>query len=198
MKRTRGRPRKYDEGEALNAAIQVFWQKGYSDTSLDDLAESMKMNRPSIYRAFGDKEAVFKKAMAKFACMMDAAFEQSMQSDEEMGVKLERFCLSALDIYTRARPYTGCMIMSAAVAVAPSHTAIQEDLLGFIHHIDTKLAEQFRLSAEEGKLSVSVSPESRASLAQSLIHSLSLRARAGETREKLHELIKASVKVIVI
>ncbi|HIF33901.1 MAG TPA: TetR/AcrR family transcriptional regulator, partial [Planctomycetaceae bacterium] len=57
MKRTRGRPKQYDEDVVLHAAGEVFWTKGFNATSLDDLSVAMGMNRPSIYRAFGDKEA---------------------------------------------------------------------------------------------------------------------------------------------
>ena len=58
MNKQRGRPKLYDANTALEAAGAVFWSKGFSGTSLDDLSTAMGMNRPSIYRAFGDKEAV--------------------------------------------------------------------------------------------------------------------------------------------
>src|SRR5262249_17102093 len=59
----RGRPRAYDPETALQTAIEAFWQAGYSGTSLDDLSAATGMNRPSLYGAFGDKRALYLKAL---------------------------------------------------------------------------------------------------------------------------------------
>ena len=64
--RPRGRPRAYDPEEALDKAVEVFWAHGYAGTSLDDLSAAMGMGRPSIYNAFGDKEALFMKALGRY------------------------------------------------------------------------------------------------------------------------------------
>lgn len=63
---TSGRKREFDTEEALEAAMQVFWQKGYAGASLSDLIESMGINKPSMYRAFGNKEALFVKATQRY------------------------------------------------------------------------------------------------------------------------------------
>src|ERR1700693_5053048 len=62
-----GRPRSFDLDQALDRALQVFWRKGYEGTSLADLTGAMGINRPSLYAAFGDKEALFRKALDRYA-----------------------------------------------------------------------------------------------------------------------------------
>jgi AcrR family transcriptional regulator len=59
---TSGRKKLFDENTALNAAMDVFWQKGYVGASLADLTKRMGINKPSMYSAFGNKEALFVKA----------------------------------------------------------------------------------------------------------------------------------------
>ena len=58
----------------LKPLASVFWAKGFSGTSLDDLSGAMGMNRPSIYRAFGDKEEIYRQALNQFGMVMDEAF----------------------------------------------------------------------------------------------------------------------------
>ncbi|HSX63504.1 MAG TPA: helix-turn-helix domain-containing protein, partial [Pseudoxanthomonas sp.] len=62
----RGRPRAFDRDAALRAAMLVFWQRGYEGASLGALTEAMGINRPSLYAAFGDKEALFREAVALY------------------------------------------------------------------------------------------------------------------------------------
>src|SRR5437899_12052969 len=62
----RGRPRSFDVDQALDRALKVFWQMGYEGASLLDLTRAMGINRPSLYAAFGNKQALFRKAMDRY------------------------------------------------------------------------------------------------------------------------------------
>src|SRR3954452_23728654 len=61
-----GRPRAFDIDKALDRAVLVFWSKGFEGASLDDLTEAMGISRPSLYRAFGSKEDLFRQALARY------------------------------------------------------------------------------------------------------------------------------------
>ena len=65
--RPNGRPRSFDFDDALDAAMQVFWRKGYEGASLSDLTQAMGINRPSLYAAFGNKNTLFRKALDRYA-----------------------------------------------------------------------------------------------------------------------------------
>lgn len=197
MKRTRGRPRQYDEDVALQAAGEVFWTKGFSATSLDDLTVAMGMNRPSIYRAFGDKEAVYRKALMQFCQGMEAAFERTMLAEDDIRKALASFYRDALAVYTSGEQPKGCLVMGTAVAAAVCHPEIQADLLNVIRDLDQKIAKRLEQARDAGQLEASFDATGRAAVAQSLLHSLSLRARAGETPSRLRRMIDAGVETVV-
>jgi len=72
-----GRPRTFDMDQALDQALQVFWEKGYEGTSIADLTEAMGVNPPSLYAAFGNKEKLFKKALDRYETRRDEIFEEA-------------------------------------------------------------------------------------------------------------------------
>ena len=65
--RPRGRPRSFDETDALEKATQVFWSKGYDGVTIDDLVAGMGVGRPSLYAVFGDKRAIFLRVLRAYA-----------------------------------------------------------------------------------------------------------------------------------
>jgi AcrR family transcriptional regulator len=73
-----GRPRAFDIDEALDRAVLVFWSKGFEGASLDDLTEAMGISRPSLYRAFGNKEDLFYKALERYTEGLAASFARAL------------------------------------------------------------------------------------------------------------------------
>lgn len=192
-----GRPRQFDQQAALQAALDVFWTKGLSAASLDDLGLAMDMNRPSIYRAFGNKETIYRKAIRQFSGGMEQAFEQTMGAEDDIRIALSKFYLSALGIYTGGESPKGCMIMSTAVTAATSHPEIQTDLLELIQHLDKKITRRFQQAQKSGQIKPDVNVSDLASMAQSVLHSLSLRARAGDSVNKLKKMVKSGVTILI-
>ena len=75
----RGRPREFDIDKALDRALGVFWRKGYEGTSLPDLTRAMRINRPSLYAAFGNKEELFKKAFERYRATYQGYIREALE-----------------------------------------------------------------------------------------------------------------------
>ncbi len=197
MLRPRGRPKQYDADTALQAASEVFWSKGFSATSLDDLAAAMRMNRPSIYRAFGSKEAIYRQALAAFCQALDSTFEQTMLQEQDIAKALTKFYTAALAVYTSGEQAKGCLVMSTAATAATCHPDVQSDLLEIIQGLDGKLEQRFAQAQKAGQLKASCDIKGLAALAQGLLHSLSLRARAGQSQRQLKSMVRSGVAMMV-
>ncbi|MEM8563433.1 MAG: TetR/AcrR family transcriptional regulator [Pseudomonadota bacterium] len=196
MKRQRGRPKQYDEEKALAAAAAVFWSKGYNGTSLDDLAEAMAMNRPSIYRAFGDKQAIYRKSLGMFITLMEAGFKDTVAANPDIYAGLKAFYRDALKIYTGSHA-RGCMVMCTAPAAIDGHPEVQQDLRDTIKQIDSRLTLRFTQAMNDGQIAADADPATLARLAQSVLHSLAIRARAGESAASLSEFSDNAVDVLL-
>lgn len=116
-KRGPGRPRSFDEAEALDAAVELFWTKGYEATSLDDLGSAMGLARPSIYRAFGAKDQLFLKAMERYRETTASTPLSALLPAPDVPTGLRAFLDAVID-YTNADPsHPGCLVGSIATAV---------------------------------------------------------------------------------
>lgn len=86
--RRRGRPPAYDRATALGAITGTFWEQGYAATSLDDLAAATAMNRPSLYAAFGGKEAMYLTALEGYGTLAEAQLAAVLESEAEIGAAI--------------------------------------------------------------------------------------------------------------
>src|SRR5215470_2273402 len=95
----RGRPRAYDPDMALSRAMEAFWDAGFAGTSLDDLGAKMQMNRPSMYAAFGDKEALYVEVLRRYGKASSAAIRSALASARSLREGLALVYAGALELY---------------------------------------------------------------------------------------------------
>ncbi len=195
MKRNRGRPRKFNADEALDKALLVFWTRGFAATSLDDLAEAMAIKRPSIYNAFGDKESLYRAALGAFQERLSAGLSTLNYKDEPRKI-LMRFFAQALDVYAAGENHLGCFIFCTAPAEAITHPDIRTDIRTITDAIDKVLNKFFEGVKTAGQLQSDTDPLVAAQLTQAVLHSLALRARAGQPRSTLNKMSSGAVEMI--
>jgi AcrR family transcriptional regulator len=121
----RGRPRLYDPEQALDAALEVFWMRGLTGTSLDHLVEATGMNRPSLYNAFGDKEAIYRQSLARFTAGLQEQLGSLLEQSAPVQEVVERFYLAALDVYCAGDPAPGCFVMCTAPVETAGHPEVR-------------------------------------------------------------------------
>ena len=195
--KARGRPKNYDPDEALGRALEQFWAGGFAATSLDALAAATGMNRPSLYAAFGDKQALYLKAMDRFAAQMREALRDKLFDESHIQDALRGFYTSAIELYLSGdEGPRGCFIVGTAPAAAATNPDIRAMLETILKEIDLGLEARLTLAKSEGELMPDADPAALARMAAACLHSLGIRARAGEPEEALKSMAYETVKLI--
>jgi TetR/AcrR family transcriptional regulator, copper-responsive repressor len=194
LQRRGGRPRKFDEAEALAKMRRQLWTTGLSGASLDGLARSAGLNRPSLAAAFGDKNAIYAQAAAQFATMMEARLSDAI-GIADLGAALRAAFDVAIDIYTTDGP-NGCFLLCTAPAEALTNPVCHTILDQSLEAIDAFFLR--RLELEKGRMKAKPADlPVLAALLGAMLHSLALRARAGWSPKQLRSLAAAAVRQVI-
>jgi AcrR family transcriptional regulator len=193
----RGRPRAYDPERALAQAMSAFWDAGFAATSLDDLSVATGMNRPSLYGAFGDKRALYLKAIEGYSDLAQAAMQTALPYDRPLRDALSLLYGRALALYLSGEHGArGCLLTGTAATEAVMDPDIRHAARDALEKIDGAFEARFRFARKHGDLPRSADPAALAKLASAVLHTLSLRARTGAPRPALAAISASGVDLI--
>lgn len=194
--RTRGRPRAYDREIALTRARDIFWERGYAATSLDDLSRAMDMNRPSIYAAFGDKQALYRQALDQYRANIRAAIKVVLAEERPLREALRDFYERAIDMYVSGDTARGCFMIGTALTEAVANGELRRTLAESLKGLDRVLSARIALGQERGEVVADANPEDLGRVASAMLYLLAIQARAGETRKSLRATMNAALNTI--
>ncbi|HEX7851139.1 MAG TPA: TetR/AcrR family transcriptional regulator [Sphingomonas sp.] len=190
----RGRPREFDVDDALTAALRVFWSKGYEGASMTDLTEAMGVTRPSLYAAFGNKEALFRKALDLYEREKLCYMGQALEAPTARGVA-ERLLRGSLENQTSGDDPRGCLGVISSVACGAEGDCIRQEVLerGRIAH--EALIERMERAIAEGDFHTPVDPEGITKYLTAILQGMAVQAGAGASREDLQRLVDTSLAI---
>lgn len=186
--RGRGRPRAFDREAALEAAMRLFWTRGYEATSVADLAEAMAINPPSLYAAFGDKRRLFLEAVDRYQAgpggFAQAALDAGITAREAIGRLLD----AAVEAYSEPDRPAGCMVVLAATNCGPGAAEVQAALAAMRRDSEAAIRERVARGQREGDVPAEVDADALAGFVAALFQGLSVKARDGASREALRAI----------
>lgn len=191
----KGRPREFDVDDALTAALRVFWTKGYEGASLSDLTDAMGITRPSLYAAFGNKEALFRKALDLYEREKLSYMRDAIEAPTARAVA-ERLLRGALAMQTsNCGDPKGCLRVISSVACGVEAESIRAEVIERRQSSSRALVERFERAKAEGELPEDMTAEGLAGYLGALLQGLSLQAGAGASREELERLVETGLAV---
>lgn len=183
-----GRHREFDVEQALDAALCVFWRKGYEGASYADLTQATGVERPALYAAFGNKEALFRRVLERYYAhymnFIPAALD--LPTSREVA---EHILRAAADLQTRYPDRTGCLGIHGALAGSDDAEPIQRALIDARVNGEALLRRRFERAREEGDLPSTVNCAALAAFVCAVLHGMAVQAKAGFSREMLGAVI---------
>ena len=195
--RPRGRPRAYDPDTALQAALETFWKGGLAGTSLDEIVAATGMNRPSLYAAFGDKRALYMKALARYQAASAGALRGELAAETSLAEALTRIFERAIALYCGGDgPGRGCFSVSTATTEAIEDPDIRKMVADGTRRLDQAFEARVRRAQAEAELPGAANAAALGALCSATIHTRAVRARAGTPADALRALAADAVAII--
>ena len=185
---TVGRHRQFDEHEALEAALKVFWQKGYEGTSFEDLTKATGVAKPGLYSVFGNKEELFRKALALYDNKYLGFICQALDEPTAQAV-VTRLLKECVNVHTLSREHPGCLGLNGALACSHNSEGIRLELVE--RRAATQLALRRRLerARAEGDLPADADCAALAAYVMVVIQGLGVQAKAGSSKRALETVV---------
>ena len=190
----KGRPREFCTDAALAAALRVFWSKGYEGASLADLTDAMGITRPSLYAAFGNKEALFHKALDLYEAEKLEYTRVALEQPSARAVA-EHFMRGALDTQTSSCDPKGCLGVIHSMACGVEAESIKADVLKRRASSQAALVARFERAKADGDIPAHVDVQGLTSYLYAILQGMAVQAGSGATRAELERLVETTLAV---
>lgn len=187
-----GRHREFDVEKVLDAALCVFWRKGYEGTSYVDLTEAAGVERPALYAAFGNKEALFRRALARYSERYLDFIPAAIQLPTAREVAAH-ILYSTADLNTRYPDHMGCLGINGAIAGSDEAEPVRQALIDFRAAGGAQLRERFERAKAEGDLAETAKPDALAAFVMAVTHGMAVQAKAGFSRTMLEAVAEQAL-----
>lgn len=192
--RRRGRPKCFNEQQALEKAMLLFWQYGYEATSISDLTHALGITAPSLYSTFGDKAGLFEKCLdyylAHEACAIDEIFNQAKTAK----IAIELYLFENLKSLIQANKPKGCMLVVSTMNCSNANSQIQTQLLSKRNHTKAKIYQRLAQGQTNAEISASTDVQVMTDFYVTILQGMTIQARDGASIEQLENVVKTALK----
>lgn len=191
-----GRPRTFDDTEALDAALACFWGRGYEATSVRDLGEAMGISAPSLYNAFGDKQSLYRECLLHYGRTRTLPMLQHIERENPGIAALPAFFAEIVSRSVSDRERRGCFLVNSALEVAPHDSAMAEVVAAHVNVIRGFLQRAVEAGLASGEIARPVDAAGAADLLMSVLLGIRVLARTQPDRALLERTVCAALVAI--
>ncbi|EMN5127882.1 TetR/AcrR family transcriptional regulator [Burkholderia contaminans] len=189
----RGRPRSFDKEAALDRAMEVFWRLGYEGASMADLTAAMGIASPSLYAAFGSKEALFRLALEHYSATEGREIWGGVEQAGSAHDAVRNYLMDTARVFTRRSKPAGCLIVLSALHPAERSDTVRQTLIAMRERTVENLRERLRQGVATGEIAAQANLDAIARYYVTVQQGMSIQARDGAGRRDLEAVAQAAL-----
>ena len=190
------RPRAFDENNALDAAIACFWRRGLEATSVRDLAAAMGINGPSLYNAFGDKHALFTRALERYAEIWMRERIERLEREESPKSAISKFLLQLIERSITDRDRCGCLIVNSALEVSPHDVELRSVIASYLREIEMFFRRCLERGQQIGEIQPNIDARDAARHFLGIVLGIRVAARSRPERALLEGMARPALALL--
>ncbi len=191
MPAPRGRPRSFDTEAAVERAMGVFWSRGYHATALPDLLRATKLSRGSLYAAFGDKHALFLRALDRYIAEAMTRMEVELDPRRDPVDGLRAYLAGYVDRTSGANGRRGCLLVATAMELAGRDVEVDRRIASFFKAMEARVADALSRAKAAGRLAEGVEPSSAARILVCFVEGLRVVGKTAPARNASQAVVDA-------
>lgn len=195
MNASRGRPRHFDPDQVLDAATRVFWACGYEGTSVNQLVEATGLNKPSLYAAFGDKEALYLAVVARYADGLERIQRELLETEPDAWRALEGLMRHSAAVLTDSDFPGGCLVVTGIADCGTPNLpeAAERALRDALARTTASISDRVARGVRDGQIPSSIGADALSEAVATVLAGLAIRAKSGADRIALDRAVDAFV-----
>jgi TetR/AcrR family transcriptional repressor of nem operon len=188
------RPRSFDTDQALDLARDVFWRKGFQSTSLDDITAATGLAKPSLYAAFGDKNAMFLKVLERYHASIVADAERILNEGASAREAIERWLKGFVPFCSGVKGIRGCLSVNTAADGASDQKEVRNRVERFNRKLEQLLSK--RLRADRAQFSDTFDPDVSAHTIMAIYLGLMVLAKDAPDAARVRATLNQALKLL--
>jgi AcrR family transcriptional regulator len=188
------RPRSFDPDEALDLARDVFWRKGFHGTSLDDITAASGLAKPSLYAAFGDKNALFLKVLDRYHASIVANARRALNEGPSARDAIERWLTGFIPYCSGAKGIRGCLSVNTAADGISDQKDVRDRVELFNRTLEQLLSQ--RLRTDRAQFSDAFDPDAAAHAIMAIYLGLMVMAKDAPNAARVRGTLKQALKLL--
>ena len=192
MARSKG----FDEQKAIDSAVDCFWSRGFQGTSVRDLTQAMGIGGASLYNAYGDKRALFQRALERYADRSMRARIDRLQAERRPKQAILAFLAEIVDRSAKDPDRKGCLLVNSALDVAPHDAAIGDVVAGYLDEIRGFFLRSLVAAQAEGQISAKIDTEEMSRHLLGVLLGIRVLARTGARRKDLEAVARPTLELL--
>ncbi|WP_242112584.1 TetR/AcrR family transcriptional regulator [Luteimonas aquatica] len=189
----RGRPRQFDRDQALRQAMNLFRERGYDGASLGELTQAMGISPPSLYAAFGCKEALFREALALYSATEGSTTARALSEPATAREAIEAMLRDAARAFTAQQPGRGCLVVLGAPHRTGENAEIFDDLVACREQTQKRIRARLQRGIADGDVPAGADVAALAAYYATVLNGLSLQVRDGAPRKRLLSVVDCAM-----